>query len=205
MAKNIEVELRGLLSKSKYDYLVGFFEKSGKFREFKERAVIDYSTFRPGEEITNRTRDIRLRVTNRIPEIIVKIGKFGGMEQRREISVKTNIGDFDKLVCIFGIIGLTKGMLCFRKSRVYDYKGIEFALVEVPNHSYYFEAEKMAHNTSDFTIVEQEIRGVCGELGLTVVDKEGFFQYIEKLNKESNSVFEFSEYKTGYFKEKFGV
>ena len=67
MAKNIEVELRGLLSKSKYDYLVGFFEKSGKFREFKERAVIDYSTFRPGEEITNRTRDIRLRVTNRIP------------------------------------------------------------------------------------------------------------------------------------------
>ncbi|HLC57478.1 MAG TPA: hypothetical protein VJH95_02820 [Candidatus Nanoarchaeia archaeon] len=205
MAKNIEVELRGLLSKSKYDYLVGFFEKSGKFREFKERAVIDYSTFRPGEEITNRTRDIRLRVTNRIPEIIVKIGKFGGMEQRREISVKTNIGDFDKLVCIFGIIGLTKGMLCFRKSRVYDYKGIEFALVEVPGHSYYFEAEKMVHSTASKEKARKEIEKICKSLGLKLFDEKGFFEYIDKLNKEANEVFEFKNHKEDYFKKRFGL
>ena len=40
-------------------------------------------------------------------------------------------------------------MLCVRKSKVYEYEGIEFALVEVPGHSYYYEAEKMAHENED--------------------------------------------------------
>ena len=65
------------------------------------------------------------------------------------------------------------------------------------------EAEKMAHNEEDFTKVENEIREVCQELGLAVVNKEGFFEFIDELNKTDNSIFEFKDFKENYFKNKF--
>lgn len=73
-----------------------------------------------------------MRVTNGIPEIIVKIGEWSGTEQRKELSFFGKQGEFDTLVEIFAALGFRKGMMCERKSKVYEYKGIEFALVEVP-------------------------------------------------------------------------
>ncbi len=204
MQKNIEIEIRGPLSKAQYESLITFFTKNGKVKEKKDRILIDYSTFLPGG-IESRKKDIRLRVTNGIPEIIVKIGEWGGSEQRKELSVLGKPGEFDTLVEIFGHLGFGKGVLAHRKSRVYEYKDVEFALVEVPNHSYYFEAEKMAHGNEDAQKITEELTKICESLDLTVYDKKGFFEYIAILNKEANGVFEFDEYVAGDFKKKYGV
>lgn len=203
MNKDIEVEVRGLLSREAYQKVRGYFEKHAKFLEEKERMLIDYSTFLPDEGLRDRKKDIRVRVTNGIPEIVVKLGSWGGSESRKELSFKGCEGEFETLVEIFGQLGFQKGIFAVRKTLAYEYKGVEFALVEVPNHSYYFEAEKMAHGDADFKNVEGEIRGVCREIGLEVIDKEGFFEYIEKLNKEANEVFDFNENKQNFFKNRF--
>ena len=200
MQKNIEIEIRGPLSKAQYESLITFFTKNGKVKEKKDRILIDYSTFLPGG-IESRKKDIRLRVTNGIPEIIVKIGEWGGSEQRKELSVLGKPGEFDTLVEIFGHLGFGKGVLAHRKSRVYEYKDVEFALVEVPNHSYYFEAEKMAHGNEDAQKITEELTKICESLDLTVYDKKGFFEYIAILNKEANGVFEFDEYVCWEFKK----
>lgn len=204
MKKDIEIEVRGPLSKEKLKELVNLFEKKGRKIADKDRVLIDYSTFLKGG-VENRESDIRLRVTNGVPEIIVKIGKWGGTEHRKELSVLAQPGEFDKLVEIFGVIGLRKGMMAMRKSRVYEYKGIEFALVEVPGHSYYYEAEKMAHGKEDFEKAKEGIRSVCKELGLSVFDEKKFFEYIHKLNKEANEIFDYADYTPDYFKKRFGV
>jgi len=204
MQKNIEIEIRGPLSKKQYQTLVNIFEKQGIEKEKKERILIDYSTYLPGG-VEDRDKDIRVRVTNGIPEIVVKLGTWGGAEQRKELSILGKPGEFDTLVEIFGHLGFKKGTLANRKSRVFEYKGIEFALVEVPNHSYYFEAEKMAHGNEDVQKITEEMTKICESLGLTVFDKKGFFEYIAILNKEANGVFEFDEYVTGDFKKKYGV
>ncbi len=205
MKKEIEVEIRGLLSADSYKKACEFFKENAKFLEEKERMLIDYSTFMPSEGIRDRKKDIRIRVTNGIPEIVVKLGSWGGSESRKELSFKGNEGEFDTLVEIFGHLGFQKGIFAIRNVLAYEYKGVEFALVSVPDHSYYFEAEKMAHDDADFLKVEEEIRDVCSELGLDVIDKEGFFQYIEKLNLESNDIFEFEDYTPNLFKDKFGL
>src|SRR3989344_8782456 len=101
MDKNIEIEIRGPLSKEKFDNLVSLFEVEGKKITEKDRVLIDYSTFLEGG-VENRQKDIRLRVTNGVPEVVVKIGKWGGSEHRKELSVFTKAGDFDTLVEIFG-------------------------------------------------------------------------------------------------------
>lgn len=116
-----------------------------------------------------------------------------------------NEGDFDKLVQIFGIVGLTKGVLCVRKSKVYDYKGVEFAFVEVPNHSFYFEAEKLIKDSDNKENAIREIREVCRELGLSLFSEKEFFDYVQLLNNEVNEVFDFINYREDYFKNRFGI
>ncbi|MDP3948674.1 MAG: hypothetical protein Q8Q17_01855 [bacterium] len=204
MDKNIEIEVRGPLSAEKIKGLIGLFEKDGKKITDKDRFFIDYSTFLEGG-VENRKQDIRLRSTNGVPEIVVKIGEWSGTEQRKELSFSGKPGEFDTIVEIFGALGFRKGMLCIRKSRVYEYKGIEFALVEVPKHSYYYEAEKMAGAEDDGEKITDEIKKVCEELGLEIFDKKSFFEYIHKLNDEANEVFDYAEYTPNYFKNRFGL
>lgn len=202
MKKNIEIEIRGPLSKDQFLKLSEFFEREGKKKSEKNRVLIDYSTFLEGE-IKDRQKDIRLRVTNGIPEIVVKIGKWGGTEQRKELSVLTRQGEFDTLVEIFGELGFRKGMLCVRKSLVFEYKGIEFALVEVPGHSYYFEAEKMAADNENTDEIFEDMKSICKNLKLEVFDREHFFEYIDRLNKESNEIFDYKDHTPNYFKNRF--
>lgn len=202
--KDIEVEVRGPLSKEKYLELKNFFDAHGEKITEKDRILIDYSTFLPGG-IAGRDKDIRLRITNGVPEIIVKIGAWGENEQRKELSVTTPYGTFDTLVEIFAALGYEKGMLCERKSHVYNYKNTEFALVEVPNHSYYFEAEKMAHSEQEIAILLKEITDICTELDLTTFGKEEFFKYIETLNKDVNEVFDSSKADSQFFRRRYGI
>ncbi|MBW3538295.1 hypothetical protein KY386_02255 [Candidatus Parcubacteria bacterium] len=201
--KDIEVEVRGLLNHGRYASLRKQLESEGRFKTTKNRILLDYSTFLPDANLRERNEDIRLRVTNGTPEIIVKLGSWGGSESRKELSVIAQSGSFDTLVQVFGVIGLTKAMLCVRKSRVYEYKGIEFALVEVPQHSFYFEAEKMVSEDAALT-AKDDIAAVCSRLGLKVFNDQEFFRYVEKLNREANEVFDFAGYKDNYFRDRFG-
>jgi predicted adenylyl cyclase CyaB len=203
--KNIEVEVRGRLSNDEYNNLLGTLKKMGEYTGTRKRVLLDYSTFLPGEGVRERTRDIRLRVTNGVPEIITKIGKWGGKESRRELSIKTEKGSFDTLVQNYGMLGFTRAVLCVRNTEVFEYKDIEFALVEVPDHSYYFEAEKVVDDESKTDQAHKELADVCHELGLSVLDDEGFFSYIETLNKEANEAFDYDEYTEGYFAKQFNL
>lgn len=194
--QNIEVEIRGPLTKDEMDRLNSFLSNNGTFKEKKERVLIDYSS---GME--NRTKDIRIRETNGVPEIILKLGSWGGTESREEISIKTESGKFESLVKVFGELGYEKGVLCVRNSMVYDHKGIEFALVEVPNHSFFFEAE-IVSTPEGAEEAEKSIKQVCDELNLKVFSKDDFFEYVNTLNREANINFDYKSFEKGYFEEK---
>jgi len=203
MQKNIEVEVRGRLSDEKYEKLLAFMKENAEFLETKKRLLLDYSTFLPGEGVKERTRDIRLRITNGQPEIITKIGSWGGKESRKELSINTEKGSFDTLVQNYAVLGYKKAILAVRNTEVFQYKNIEFALVEVPGHSYYFEAERMAVSGEEEKIHE-ELRNVCEEIDLVLFDNEGFYAYIEELNREANEVFEYKNHTEGYFDKYIG-
>ncbi len=194
--KDIEVEIRGLLTKDEMDRLSAFLSNNGTFKGKKERVLIDYSS---GME--NRTKDIRIRETNGVPEIILKLGSWGGTESREEVSIKTESGKFESLVKVFGELGHERGVLCVRNSMVYDYKGIEFALVEVPNHSFFFEAE-IVSSPEGAPEAEKSIKQVCDELNLKVFSKDDFFEYVNTLNREANINFDYKSFEKGYFEEK---
>ncbi len=203
--KNIEIELRGPLSESRYGELADFLENNGEFIKDKKRVLIDYSTFIKGQELEGRTKDIRLRATNGIPEIIIKLGEWKGSDQRKELSIKTEPGTFDTLVQIYAALGYGKGMLCVRDIKVYRYRDAEFALCQVPGHSYYFEAEKLINNMDEKDKIKRELETICDELELKRFTDEQYFDYIRKVNDEANEIFDYNGYEENYFKKRFNI
>jgi adenylate cyclase class IV len=191
MIADFEIELRGRLSKEKYQSMKKFLTENGELREEKLRTFYDYSTFIPGEGLRGRTRDFRVRETNGQPEVILKLGAWQGSDQREELSVLTAKGSTETLLKIFGEMGFTKAMKGTRRTLAYDYKNIEIALVEVPDHSYYFEAEIIAPSDSNHDEVHARIKKELDELGLEPFSEEGFHEYIDLLNAESNEVYEY--------------
>jgi len=191
MIADYEIELRGRLSDSKYRSIKKFLDKNGKFKEEKIRTFYDFSTFIPGEGLRGRTKDFRIRETNGQPEVILKLGAWQGSDRREELSVITAKGSTETLLKIFGEMGFKKAMKGTRHTLAYDYKDIEIALVEVPDHSYYFEAEIVAPADSDHEEVYTRIKTELDELGLELFTEEGFHEYIDLLNAESNVVYEY--------------
>ena len=206
MAKNIEVEIRGLITNEQYYDLGKFLSENGKFLHAKERVAICYPDPETGSLVEECKTDIRVRTTNGIPEIIIKQGEWGNSnESRRELSLIGQKGEFDKMVIMLSALGHKKGVLVIRKGAVYEYKGIEFSLVEVPSHSYYFEAEIMVENKAEQEAAIKKISEVCEELGLKQLSQEDFFAYINRLNAEANEIFDFENYIEGYFSKRFGI
>lgn len=192
MKKDIEVEIRGFLSKDDYERVSKILIQNGKKTAEKRRTLIDYSTFLPGG-IRDRKKDIRIRETNGVPEIVVKIGAWGDDESRKEFSFMGQEGQFETLIEIFGHLGYEKGIRAIRNTQAFDYREVEIALVEVPGHSYYFEAEKMVEEVDSVELAKKEILEVIAELGLSKMSQEEFFSYIETLNKEANTIFDINE------------
>lgn len=204
MSKTIEIEMRGPLDKSAIPVLVEKILSEGEFVQRKERVLIDYSTCLPDHGIEGRKLDIRLRNTNKLSEIILKTGAWGGSDARREYGIKTQ-DSFDTLVQIYKLLGLNKGVLCVRNIDVYTYRGVEIALVEVPNHSYFFEAEIELSETDGTEEAQSALKNILNKLDLTPYSDTEYFSYIELLNKQANTIFDANVESETYFKDTFGI
>lgn len=205
MTKNIEVELRGPLPKKKYEEMKAFFEENGRDKLLKNRIVIDYTTCIEGEILRDRNLDIRARITNGTPEMIIRVGKWQGSDVRKEISVLLQNGQFSNLVRAFGALGYKKGVLCVRNILVYNYDGIEFALVEVPGHSYLFEAEVLVSSENEIKPAQEKIKNKCNDLSLELFSDADYFNYIEVLNSEANKIFDIEVDGDDYFAKKYNI
>jgi len=203
--KNIEVEVRGPLSEEQRCELTEKFEKDGKFVEEKNRFMICYPDPESGSLVEDLNTDIRVRNTNGVPELIVKRGKWGeANESRREYSLKGKKGQFHEMIGMLGAMGFCRGMAIVRLGKVYMYKGVEFSLMEVPGHSYFFEAEIMSEE-KDKAEALKTIRAICKELGLSVFSEKEFYAHINVLNEEANKEFKIEDFNDDYFFDRFGI
>ena len=85
---DIEVEHRGLIEKKDLPKIKDFFKKNAKFVEEKDRFSVVYFQTRAAraEEAKNDTIDLKVRITNKKAELVLKHGSWGGKDSRREFS-----------------------------------------------------------------------------------------------------------------------
>lgn len=202
-AKHIEVELRGPLTSAQSARLIKDLDAKGTFIKQTKRIFIDYSVFIKGEGIRVRERDVRVRVTNGESEIMIKTGSPGSYEDRREYSVKSK-GSFDELVQTMAVLGFKRGICGQRLGRIYDYKGCEIVVYEVPEHSYYYEVDVMTTPKGKDKALKK-LKGICRELGLETFTNEALHEYMDELNTESNFIYDADVMPDGYFSKQYGL
>jgi adenylate cyclase class IV len=191
----IEVELRGPIEEAAYQRLLNHASKEGVAVRRENRLLIDYSTFIEG--IGERTLDVRARITNGAPEIIVKKGRFGG-SAREEVAVPIRSATLESAVRLLAMIGYEKGVACDRGISRFSLNGIEFAIQDVrifgePTrvHSRFFEAE-IVTTPEGKDGAEAKVRATLDELGLKSFGEVEWYAYVETMNREANGVFDAS-------------
>ena len=203
MAKNIEVEHRGLLTKEKFNTLRKFLEKEGKFIKEKDRFSVIYSP--RGKETLRIHRspiDLRLRITNKKSELVLKYGKWSGSDARKEFSFPIDSAKFGEMTEFIKILGFYYGVLQATKTYVYMYKDIEFAIVQVPGFGYYFEAEILTEKKS-IQSANQKIMLILKELGLNVLNDKDFYKLLEDLSDRPGFLFNFKKENFSEIKKRF--
>lgn len=205
MEKQIEVEFIGKLSKEKFFKLKEKFEKEGVFKKRKER--ISFMYFRneiPKDlsEIKDEDTDLRLRITNKNPEIIVKRGSFTGSHSRKEISINFLIGDIQKYVDFLSALDWNIGVIYAVETFAYEYKGVEFALVDIEDYGYNFEAEILTTSKNEFQ-AKKEISEVLDRLNLKPFDEDGLNKQCNEINNREELRFNFAKQKIQELIEKF--
>ena len=123
----IEIELRARVDKRTFELIQAEIESVGS-GYIQNRCFIDYSTFIEG--VGERTLDVRLRITNGVPEFIVKRGTFGA-SQREEASARIFHEDLEGGLSFMSLIGYSRGVCGGRRIQRATFGDIEIALQQV--------------------------------------------------------------------------
>lgn len=200
----VEVEHRGRLTEKKFRKLKGFLKRKGKFIETKNRFSVIYSPSKGKESFKlNRSPvDLKVRITNKKAELVLKYGKWSGNDARKEFLFPIDSKKFGEMIEFLLILGFYYGVLQATKTHLYLYKGIEFALVKVPNWGYYFEAE-IETKPDSVKKANKKITKECEKLGIGVLTDRDFCTLLESLNNRQGYRFNLKKQKFSGIKKRF--
>lgn len=193
MSKNIEIEERGPLREKEFNDLLNFMEDNAKFIEKQKRLTLMY--FKDNKipecvtEIEDEKTDLRLRITNKDGELVLKHGNWSGSDIRKEFSVNIGNKDFEDTIHILNILGWHVAATKITETYLYKYKGIEFSIVEIKNYGYQYEAEILASEKPDEK--RKEIKEVLEKLELPTFTEEEFIEQCNSINHIKGHQFDF--------------
>ena len=145
--KDVEVEIRGKLSKRQFSQILSILRSRAKFLNQYKRLSADLSpgfdpkscSWKFDEQI-----DLRVKKSGDSERISLKIGNVNA-KRRQEIEVKLKKGEFLNSISLFSNLGFNKGMLYFWESWEFEYKGCEVKLSKYTNSYYTWEIESKGY------------------------------------------------------------
>lgn len=200
----VEVEHRGKLTEGKFRELKSFLKREGNLLGIKNRFSVIYSPSRGRESFKlNRSPiDLKVRITNKKAELVLKYGEWSGNDARKEFLFPIDPKKFWEMVEFLLILGFYYGVLQATKTYLYLYNGIEIALVKVPGWGYYFEAE-IATSPNKVKKANEKIKKNCKELGISTLADKDFCALLESLNNRPGYRFNFKKQRFSDIKKRF--
>jgi len=201
-----EVEVRGPLTKGQYNRLIKNLEEKGKFVSEKSRLSVMY--FRDdipekSDNIKDDPVDLRVRITNKKAEIVMKYGSWGGSDNRKEFIFPIDPDKFEEALEFLKYLGWHIAVVYATKSRVYTYKGIEFAVVNIKDFGYNYEAEILVNDDSKTKETYNKIRKICQEFDLREYNENEFEQQCNEINNTKELQFDFNIQKLSEIRKNF--
>jgi len=196
MENNIEIEVRGPIEKKDFNRLKKFFDKNAKFINEKDRLSLLYFRNEIPKDINDLKDDkvdLRLRITNKKAEIMLKYGSWAGSDIRKEISIPIDSSNIEHAIEFLKILDWYLGVIYTTKTYVYKYKEIEFSLVNINNFRYTCEAEILAKESDDVEKLKTKIISVFKELNLREYRKGEFEELCNEMNNKKSLRFNFKK------------
>jgi len=177
----IEIEFRGPLEKNEFLKLLSFFKKEAEFVKRMKRKTFVFDS-------KDKTIDLKIRTTDRVPEIVLKKG-FAAARRREEIIIPLKTDSMKEAVRIFSLLGHNKGIIAIRDNYIFNYKNIEFALARCPNGYCFYEAELI--NNKGVKNPEKHIKDVLKSLDLRVWSEKEVYDFFMYCKKNIDEHFEY--------------
>ena len=159
---NIEVEIRSFISPEKYQELLVFFHKEGKFLDEDYQETYYFDT----------EQDLRIQRNNTYSKIWLKKGKLHD-EHREEIEIKFDKVNFEMLEKLFLTLGYNTHIKWFRKRNTFAWQGISVMLDYTKGYGYIIELEKMS-NEGEKEKVLQLLKEKLQHSNISLTSKEEF-------------------------------
>lgn len=172
MKKNIELEIRAVISQKKYKSLLNWLKHQTKpVSKTKRLSVMFFG------KVGNNIYDIRVRITNGQAELVFKIGEIHS-HNRQELSQKLEPIQFIGMVKLFSSL-FSNIKVGERQTENFHYKNnIIISLVKA-GPIYYIELEKMATKKNAVT-TKNELMALAKILKLNIITKKS--EYIKLSN-----------------------
>lgn len=182
MSKLVEVEITGGLTHEDVKRLTATIAPF----ETVNRYLINFTT----PELAKGDVDLRARITNGVPELVVKRGDWAG-GKRREFITRCAPGEFESLVASIVGLGYTRGVGANRNIRRYLLDTVEFSVISVPDYSMFYEAERVVDEPlADAT--RAELVSWAESKNLHVFSRDEFHSFIDDLDQNANDILDLS-------------
>ncbi len=205
MKNQLEVEYIGTLSLDYFKELKSKMNRIGSFKKKKDRITFMYFKDKVPKnlsEIKDEDIDLRLRVTNRNPEIIIKKGLFTGSHSRKEISIEFKKNEIQKYIDFLSAMNWRLGVIYAVQTFVYEYKGVEISLVDIKDYGYNFEAEILTNKEEELN-ARKKINIILKELNLNPFTEKELDIQCNAINNREELRFNFSKDNIEDFKKRF--
>ncbi len=177
-----EIEIRGKLTKEKFDELFKKLTDSGKLADHYHRLSLDLS---PGFDPVTKTwknssgTDIRLKKSDEKEKLSVKMGTFQDKE-RKEVEIKLQTGEFLSALDFLEALGYNSGMIYYWESWEFDYQGVEIKLSKYTDDYFTFEIEGKENSDVD---------AIAKDFELTSYSEEEYRQAIDWENQNIHQLY----------------
>lgn len=173
----IEIELRSVFGKAKYNQLKSFLDKKADYLGPDDKEV--YFFLLP---------DKIVKVVNNISKgsakIVIKLNRIGrGTSDFEEIEILITLSDFEKAVNLFSALPFDQVESSYQKRYNYSYKGVELALKWSNTWGYHLELEIVVDDKAKKEKAEVVIRGIAEELGVEIMTEEELSVFAKKIDE----------------------
>ena len=175
--KQIEIELRSVFDRKKYNELKEFLGKNAEDLGEDDKDVF---FFLLPDKITKATHN----VSKKTAKIVIKLNRIGrGTSDFEEIEIPINPSDFDKAVKLFSALPFDQIQNSYQKRHNYLLDGVEIALKWTESWGYHMELEIVVDDVAKREEAENKIRKVAKKLGVQIMSEEELKDFTKKIDE----------------------
>jgi len=180
MDKKIEIEFRGLLAKSKHDYLKKFLDSHAKDLGQDDKDVYFFI-------LPDKLVKVVNNVSKKDAALVMKLSKIGKGADFEEIEIPIPLKSVNDAVKFLTSLNITDNIMhSYQKRHNYIYKGVEIALKYSDIWKYHIELEIVVDDKSKKQKAENKIKKIADELGVKLMTDQELVEFTKKVEESYN-------------------